>query len=93
MGGFITFVIMVFMKTKLRMVGSGYGVLLPKRVIDNLRLSVGDELELTESEGGIELSPFDPEFAEQVEAFRRTEARHRDGYRELGKRQAKSPRG
>ncbi len=43
---------MPFMKTKLRMIGSGYGVLLPKKVIDNLRLSVGDELELIESECG-----------------------------------------
>ena len=47
-----------FMGAKLRKIGSGYGVLLPKKIIDNLRLSVGDELELTESEGGIELSPF-----------------------------------
>ena len=85
MGRLITSVIMGFMKTKLRMVGSGYGVLLPKRVIDNLRLSVGDELELVEQEWGIELSPFDPEFAEQVEAFRRTEGRHRNSYRRLGK--------
>ena len=76
----------VFMKTKLRQIGSGYGVLLPKKVIDNLRLSVGDELELTESEAGIELSPFDPDFANQVEAFRRTEAQHRNSYRELGKK-------
>ena len=73
------------MKTKLRMVGSGYGVLLPKKLVDNLRLSVGDELELVEQEWGIELSPFDPEFAEQVEAFRRTEGRHRNSYRRLGK--------
>jgi bifunctional DNA-binding transcriptional regulator/antitoxin component of YhaV-PrlF toxin-antitoxin module len=74
------------MKTKLRMIGSGYGVLLPKKVIDNLRLSVGDELELTESEAGFELSPFDPDFADQVEAFRRSEGRHRNSYRELGKK-------
>jgi putative addiction module antidote len=81
------------MKTKLRKIGSGYGVLLPKKVIDNLRLSEGDELELTESEAAIELSPFDPDFADQVEAFRRTEAQHRNSYRELGKRQGKSAKG
>ena len=73
------------MKTKLRKIGTGYGVLLPKRVVDDLRLSVGDELELTANEGGIALSPFDPDFAEQVEAFRRTEGQHRNSYRELGK--------
>jgi putative addiction module antidote len=73
------------MKTKLRKIGTGYGVLLPKRVVDDLRLSVGDELELTADDGGIELSPFDSEFAEQVEAFRRTEGQHRNSYRELEK--------
>ena len=72
------------MKTKLRMIGSGYGVLLPKKVIDNLRLSVGDELELTEHEWGIELTPFDLEFSKQVEAFLATEGKHRNSYRALG---------
>jgi len=73
------------MKTKLRRVGTGYGVLLPKKVVENLNLSVGDELELVEQEWGIELSPFDPEFSDQVEAFRRGEGRHRNSYRELSK--------
>ena len=73
------------MRTKLRKVGTGYGVLLPKKVVEKLRLSVGDELELTETEGAIELSPFDPDFAREVEAFHRTEGRHRNSYRELAK--------
>ena len=72
------------MKTKLRKVGTGYGVLLPKKVVENLNLSVGDELELVE-QGGIQLSPFDPEFSEQVEAFRCAEGRHRNSLRELSK--------
>ena len=73
------------MKTKLRKVGTGYGVLLPKKVVENLHISVGDELELTETENGIELSPFDPEFSDQVEAFRRTRGHHRNSFRELSK--------
>jgi putative addiction module antidote len=73
------------MKTKLRKVGSGYGVLLPKAVVEKLRLAVGDELELVEQEWGIELSPFDPDFAREVEAFRKTEGEHRNSYRELAK--------
>ena len=40
------------MKTKLREIGTGFGVLLPKKVVDNLRLSEGDELELTRRSGG-----------------------------------------
>jgi putative addiction module antidote len=73
------------MKTKLRKVGSGFGVLLPKKVVENLNLSVGDELELVEQEWGIELSPFDPDFAREVETFRKTEAAHGNSYRELAK--------
>ena len=73
------------MKTKLRKIGNGYGVLLPKQVIENLRLEEGTELMVRESEAGIELSPYDAEFSKQVEAFRRTESRHRNSYRELAK--------
>ncbi len=73
------------MQTKLRKIGNGYGVLLPKQLIETLRLSEGDVLTLTETNSGIELSPFDADFSEQVEAFRRTESRHRNSYRELAK--------
>lgn len=73
------------MQTKLRKIGNGYGVLLPKQLIETLRLSEGDVLTLTETDSGIELSPFDADFSEQVDAFRRTESRHRNSYRELAK--------
>ncbi len=73
------------METKLRKIGNGYGVLLPKQLIETLRLSEGDVLTLNETDAGIELSPFDADFSEQVEAFRRTESRHRNSYRELAK--------
>jgi putative addiction module antidote len=73
------------MQTKVRKIGNGYGVLLPKQVIERLRVNEGDVLNLTETSSGIELSPYDADFSEQVEAFRRTEARHRNSYRELAK--------
>ena len=73
------------MKTKVRRIGSGYGILLPKQVMERLRLEEGSELTLRETNSGIELSPFDAEFSEQVQAFRRTESRHRNSYRELAK--------
>ena len=73
------------MKTKLRKIGNGLGVLLPKEAIERLRLEEGSTLRISETEAGIELSPFDADFSAQVEAFRRTEARHRNSYRELAK--------
>ena len=73
------------MKTKLRKIGNGYGVLLPKQVIERLRLEEGGELMLRETSSGVELSPYEADFSDQVEAFRRTELRHRNSYRELAK--------
>jgi len=73
------------MQTKVRKIGNGYGVLLPRQILETLRLSEGDLLTLTQTRSGVELSPFDASFSEQVEAFRRTEARHRNSYRELAK--------
>lgn len=73
------------MKTKLRRIGNGFGVLLPKEVVQRLRVAEGGVLTISETEAGIELSPFDADFSAQVEAFRRTETRHRNSYRELAK--------
>ena len=73
------------MKTKLRKIGNGYGVLLPKQVIDRLRVEEASMLKIAETSSGIHLSPLDADFAEQVDAFRRTEARHRNSYRVLAK--------
>ena len=72
------------MKTKLRKIGNGFGVLLPKEAIARLRVREGSTLTISETNSGIELSPFDADFSAQVEAFRRTETRHRNAYRELG---------
>ncbi|MGA7462585.1 MAG: AbrB/MazE/SpoVT family DNA-binding domain-containing protein [Candidatus Korobacteraceae bacterium] len=73
------------MKTKLRKIGNGLGILLPKEAIAHLRAEEGSTLTICETASGIELSPFDPDFSAQVEAFRRTETRHRNSYKELAK--------
>ncbi len=72
-------------KTKLRKIGNGLGVLLPKEAIARLGVCEGSTLTISDTASGIELSPFDADFSAQVEAFRRTEARHRNSYRALAK--------
>jgi len=72
------------MKTTLRRIGNAYGVLLPKRVIEHIGLEENDELTIRETSCGIELLPYEAEFYTQVEAFRRTERRHRNSYHRLG---------
>jgi antitoxin MazE len=73
------------MDTRIRKIGNGYGVLLPKQMVDELRLEEGSVLSIVTDAEGIHLSPYDAGFSEQLEAFRRTEARHRNSYRELAK--------
>lgn len=51
---------------KLTTVGSSTGIVLPKELLERLRVTKGDILHVVETPRGIELSPYDPEFAEQM---------------------------
>jgi putative addiction module antidote len=51
---------------KLTTVGSSTGIVLPKEVLERLRAKKGDILHVVETLNGIELTPYDPEFADQI---------------------------
>ena len=51
---------------KLTTVGSSTGIVLPKEVLERLRVSKGDTLHLVETPNGVELTPYDPEFEKQM---------------------------
>jgi putative addiction module antidote len=53
---------------KLTTVGNSTGIVLPKEVLEKLRVTKGDLLHVVETPNGIELTPYDPEFDEQVAA-------------------------
>jgi putative addiction module antidote len=50
---------------KLTTVGSSTGVVLPKELLEKLRVSKGDLLHVIETPNGIELTPYNPEFDKQ----------------------------
>jgi putative addiction module antidote len=56
---------------KLRSVGNSTGVVFPREVLERLRVGKGDLLYAVETPRGIELSPYDPEFARQMEVAER----------------------
>lgn len=66
-------------------IGNSAGVILPKEVLANMRVGVGDELSITDVPGGITLTPHDPGFEEQMKAAREVMARRRKALRELAK--------
>jgi len=70
---------------KIRKVGSSAGVILPKDLLDQLKLKVGDELAVVPSDGGLELSPYDADFSRRVRLFERSHRKFRNAYRELAK--------
>jgi putative addiction module antidote len=59
------------MKLKITTVGNSAGVILPKELLARLRLEKGDELYALETPGGIVLTTYDPELAEQMEVAER----------------------
>lgn len=70
---------------KIRKVGNSLGIILPKEIIDRLFLHENDLVQMIEEPDGLRLTPYDPEFAEWAEAFRKTNAKYGNVLRELAK--------
>lgn len=70
---------------KLNRIGNSVGVVFPKEVLARLHVAEGDTLYLTESPDGYRITPFDPEFARQMEVAEAVMRRRRDALRELAK--------
>jgi putative addiction module antidote len=68
---------------KVTTVGNSVGVILPKELLERLRVGKGDNLYVIETKQGIELTPFNPEFAGQMEAAERVMREDRDALRKL----------
>ena len=70
---------------KITTVGSSVGITLPKDVLARLRVGMGDSLFLTETPGGVMLTPYDARFAEAMEAAETVMREDRDVLRVLAK--------
>jgi putative addiction module antidote len=72
-------------KLKLTQVGSSTGLVLPKEVLTRLKVVKGDAVYLTESPDGFRITPYDPEFEEDMAIARKVMRDNRDALRELAK--------
>jgi putative addiction module antidote len=70
---------------KVRKIGNSVGVVLPKEVASRLRVEPGDQLYVTDTERGVELSPYDPDFEADMEMAREIMRKRRAVLRELAK--------
>lgn len=71
------------MKLKVTTVGNSTGIILPKELLEKLRIGKGDTLYVTETPNGVELSPYDREFAEQIDVAESIMREDRDVLRKL----------
>ena len=70
---------------KITAIGNSAGIILPKEVLAQMGVDKGDSLSVVRTPNGIELSPYDPTFDEQMKVARDVMARYRNALRELAK--------
>ena len=70
---------------KITTIGNSIGVILPKDILERLRVTKGDSVYVTETPNGVELSSYDEEFAAQMEAAEEVMREDRDVLRLLAK--------
>lgn len=58
-------------RVKLTAIGNSTGIILPKDLLEKLRVGRGDELMVLETPDGLRLTPYDAEFSEQMEVAER----------------------
>ncbi len=68
---------------KVTTVGSSAGIILSRELLDRLHVDVGDVLCVLETSNGIELIPYNPELAAQMQAAERVMREDRDVLRKL----------
>jgi putative addiction module antidote len=70
---------------KLRPFGNSVGLVLPKEVLNRLKVGEGDTLYVTETPDGVQLTPLDPALQEQLRVGREVMKKYRNVLRELAK--------
>ena len=70
-------------KLKIVTIGNSVGVVLSKEILEKLRVRKGDSVFAIETSKGIELTPYNPELAEQMKLAEQVMREDRDALRKL----------
>jgi putative addiction module antidote len=70
---------------KLRKIGNSVGVILPKEVLERMKVGDGDVVQVTENSLGFQLTANNPEFEKTMAIFADLSKRYRNTLRELAK--------
>ncbi len=71
---------------KVHKVGNSLNLRLPRDAVNQLRVAEGDMVYLTETaDGGYRITPYNPDFENQMTLARKVQSKHRDALHELAK--------
>ncbi len=73
------------MRVTVTQIGNSTGLILPKEAAARLKIKKGDSVFLTETPEGYNLTPYDPEFEDQMAIARRGMKKYRNTLHELAK--------
>lgn len=73
------------MKARITQIGNSTGLILPKEIVDRLKVQKGDEVFLMETKNGFTVTPYDPEFEEQIAVASKGISKYRNALRALSK--------
>ena len=73
------------LKVKVTQVGNSMGILLPKEALNKMNTEKGDTLYLVEGPDGYTLTPYSPDFEEQMTAANKVMRGYRNALRKLAK--------
>ena len=71
------------MKLKLRKTGNSLATTWPKEILSRLNVKEGDRLYVVETQHGVMVTPYDPEFEKTMETAKEIMARDRDALKQM----------
>ena len=69
----------------LKKIGGSVATILPKSMLERLNLDAGDEVLVVETDKGLLVTPFDPDFVEAMAIYARMAKKYRNALRELAR--------
>ena len=70
---------------KIHKIGDSLGITLPEEVLQQLNVGEGDNVFLTETEDGVQITVNDPEFERAMKIYKQGSEKYKNALRELAK--------
>ena len=70
---------------KIKQIGNSLGAVFPDELLQKLNIKEGDEIYLTQTPNGVQITTYDPEYEAAMQAFEKTRKNYRNALQELAK--------